>query len=37
MSLHKEINFEDEICEQLSAGGWLYADKDAAAVRRSRC
>ena len=26
MSLHKEIHFEDEICEHLSAHGWLYAD-----------
>jgi type I restriction enzyme R subunit len=23
--LHKEINLEDEICEYLSANGWLYA------------
>lgn len=29
MSLHKEIKFEDEICEQLAAAGWLYAEKDA--------
>ncbi len=31
MSLHKEINFEDEICEHLAAHGWLYAE----ATRRS--
>jgi len=30
MSLHKEIKFEDEICEHLPANGWLYAEKDAA-------
>ena len=30
MSLHKEINFETEICEYLAANGWLYADGDAA-------
>ena len=30
MSLHKEIKSEDEICEHLSANGWLYAEKDAA-------
>ena len=30
MSLHKEIEFEDEICQQLSAHGWLYGEKDAA-------
>ena len=30
MSLHKEINFETEICEHLAANGWLYAEKDAA-------
>ncbi|MBI2481917.1 MAG: hypothetical protein HYV60_25700 [Planctomycetia bacterium] len=30
MSLHKEINFEDEICEHLAANGWLYAEQDAA-------
>ena len=30
MNLHKEIKFEDEICEHLSANDWLYAEKDAA-------
>lgn len=29
MSLHQEINFEDEICEHLADHGWLYAEKDA--------
>lgn len=30
MNIHKEIKFEDEICEHLSAHGWFYAEKDAA-------
>lgn len=29
MSLHKENKFEDEICDELSKAGWLYAEKDA--------
>jgi len=29
MSLHKEINFETEICEQLATGARFYAEKDA--------
>ena len=36
MSLHKEINFEDEICEHLAAHGWLYAEGDAAKYDRAR-
>jgi type I restriction enzyme R subunit len=36
MSLHKEISFEDEICEQLAAHGWLHADGDAALYDRPR-
>ena len=28
MSLHTEIKFEDEICDHLSANGWLYADNE---------
>ncbi len=36
MSLHKEINFEVEICEYLAAHGWLYADGDAAQYDRAR-
>jgi type I restriction enzyme R subunit len=27
--LHKEINFENEICDHLSANGWLYQEGDA--------
>ena len=26
--LHKEINFEDEICEHLASNGWLYQEGD---------
>ena len=29
MSLHKEIYFEDEICECLASCGWLYSTNDA--------
>ena len=36
MSLHKEINFETEICEHLAANGWLYAEGDAAKYDRAR-
>jgi type I restriction enzyme R subunit len=36
MSLHKEISFEDEICDTLAAHGWLYAPGDAAAYDRPR-
>src|SRR4051794_21438327 len=28
MSIHKEINFEDEICEHLASDGWLYEPGD---------
>ena len=30
MTLHREIAFEVEICEQLAKQGWLYSDGDAA-------
>ncbi|WP_405119757.1 type I restriction endonuclease subunit R [Pseudomonas leptonychotis] len=36
MSLHKEVSFENEICEQLAASGWLYAEGDAQAYDRAR-
>src|SRR6266571_960324 len=36
MSLHKEINFEIEVCEHLAANGWLYAEGDAAKYDRAR-
>ncbi len=28
MSLHKEAPFETEICEHLTAHGWLYSEGD---------
>ena len=28
MNLHKEISFEDEICQCLEAQGWLYSAND---------
>ena len=36
MSLHKEINFEKEICDHLAAHGWLYAENDAVRYDRAR-
>jgi type I restriction enzyme R subunit len=36
MSLHKEIKFEDEICDDLAANGWLYQQGDAARYDRAR-
>ena len=36
MSLHKEISFETEICEHLSAHGWLYDADDAGHYDRTR-
>jgi type I restriction enzyme, R subunit len=35
VSLHKEIAYEDEVCEYLSAHGWLYAECDAATYDRA--
>jgi type I restriction enzyme R subunit len=35
MSLHKEINFETEICQHIAANGWLYAEGDAANYDRA--
>jgi type I restriction enzyme R subunit len=35
MSLHKEIHFEEEVCEHLAAHGWLYAEGDAAHYDRA--
>jgi type I restriction enzyme R subunit len=34
--LHKEINFEGEICDHLADNGWLYAANDAAGYDRAR-
>ena len=36
MSIHKEISFEVEICQHLTANGWLYADSDAAGYDRTK-
>lgn len=36
MSLHKEISFENEICQHLSQHSWLYAEGDAAGYDRAR-
>jgi type I restriction enzyme R subunit len=36
MNLHREINFETEICEHLAANGWLYAGGDGAGYDRAR-
>jgi type I restriction enzyme R subunit len=36
MSLHKEISFENEICDTLAANGWLYAEGDAQQYDRAR-
>ena len=35
MSLHKEINFESEICQHLASKGWLYIEGDAANYDRA--
>jgi type I restriction enzyme R subunit len=36
MSLHKEINFENDVCTHLGANGWLYEDGDAQRYDRPR-
>ena len=35
MSLHKEVNFEREICDYLQANGWLHTEGDAAGYDRT--
>jgi type I restriction enzyme, R subunit len=35
-NLHKEVNFEVEICDHLAARGWLYTEGDASAYDRAR-
>ncbi|MGZ4960794.1 MAG: type I restriction endonuclease, partial [Methylomonas sp.] len=35
-NLHREVNFENEICEHLATHGWLYAQGDAASYDRAR-
>jgi len=37
MSIHKEISFEDGICNELKANGWFYEDKDATGFVRGLC
>jgi type I restriction enzyme R subunit len=34
MTLHKEINFENDLCNHLSTNGWFYAEGDAASYSR---
>jgi type I restriction enzyme, R subunit len=36
MNLHKEIHFENEVCEHLLALGWLYSEGDASKYDRAR-
>lgn len=36
MSLHKEINFETDVCDHLGSHGWLYAEGDAAGYDRQK-
>ncbi|NGY03864.1 type I restriction endonuclease subunit R [Solimonas terrae] len=36
MSLHKEIEFENDVCAHLAAHGWFYAEGDAAGYDRAR-
>lgn len=35
MSVHKEINFENDICAHLAANGWLYDEGDASKYDRA--
>ena len=36
MSTHKEIAFEEEICEHLGSHGWIYVEGDASKYDRAR-
>ena len=36
MSLHTEVNFENEICAWLAAHGWLHDKADSATYDRAR-
>lgn len=36
MSIHTEINFENDICDHLATHGWLYEEGDAQQYDRSR-
>ena len=33
MTLHKEIEFESDICAHLAAHGWLYAEQETGQLR----
>jgi hypothetical protein len=35
VAIHKEISFQDEICDNLAANGWLHADGDSALYGRA--
>ncbi len=36
MTLHKEVEFENDICAHLAAHGWLYAEGNAIGYDRAR-
>jgi len=36
MTAHKEIAFEEEICEHLGSHGWIYVEGDASSYDRAR-
>ena len=36
MSIHKEIAFEEEICEHVGAHGWIYVEGDSSRYDRAR-
>ena len=36
MSIHKEIAFEEEICEHLGSHGWIYVEGDSSRYDRAR-
>jgi type I restriction enzyme R subunit len=36
MTVHRKIHFEDEICADLGAAGWLPAERDAGCQDRAR-
>ena len=36
MSIHKELAFEEEICEHLGAHGWIYVEGDSSRYDRAR-
>ena len=36
VSLHKEISFENEICQHLSQNGWLHAEDEILMIQERR-